>query len=120
MDKNQKSIPFAERLATRHKTITFTAQLFMEQPDSSNFKPYVAAGDVSVREFTLRAVVLGALFGIIFGAATVYLALKAGLTVSVALSPTNTTRDLSIFPNPYFRLIFSTAARTGLPSGLTP
>jgi len=57
----------------------------MEQPDSSNFKPYVAAGDVSVREFTLRAVVLGALFGIIFGAATVYLALKAGLTVSASI-----------------------------------
>jgi len=85
LDKNQKSIPFAERLATRHKTITFTAQLFMEQPDSSNFKPYVAARDVSVREFTLRAVVLGALFGIIFGAATVYLALKAGLTVSASI-----------------------------------
>ena len=57
----------------------------MEQPDSSNFKPYVAARDVSVREFTLRAVVLGALFGIIFGAATVYLALKAGLTVSASI-----------------------------------
>ena len=33
----------------------------------------------------LKAVVLGAVFGIIFGAATVYLALKAGLTVSASI-----------------------------------
>ena len=57
----------------------------MEQPSTPDFKPYVAAGDISVKEFTLRAVVLGALFGIIFGASTVYLALKAGLTVSASI-----------------------------------
>lgn len=50
-----------------------------------DFKPYVAPGDLSVREFTVRAVVIGALFGIIFGAATVYMALKAGLTVSASI-----------------------------------
>ncbi len=54
-------------------------------PDSTEFKPYIAPGDVSVKEFTVRAVVLGALFGILFGAATVYLALKAGLTVSASI-----------------------------------
>ncbi len=57
----------------------------MEQPDTSRFKPYVAAENTSVKEFTLRAIVLGALFGILFGAATVYLALKAGLTVSASI-----------------------------------
>lgn len=36
-------------------------------------------------EFTIKAVVTGAVFGIIFGAATVYLALKAGLTVSASI-----------------------------------
>jgi putative OPT family oligopeptide transporter len=36
-------------------------------------------------EFTLRAVVLGAIFGIIFGASTVYLGLKVGLTVSASI-----------------------------------
>jgi putative OPT family oligopeptide transporter len=49
------------------------------------FKPYVPADNVSVKEFTLRAIVLGSLFGILFGAATVYLALKAGLTVSASI-----------------------------------
>src|SRR5207249_8759551 len=36
-------------------------------------------------EFTPKAVIVGALFGLIFGASTVYLALKAGLTVSASI-----------------------------------
>src|SRR4051794_20507680 len=47
-------------------------------------QPYVPA-DQEIPEFTLRAVVLGSIFGIIFGAATVYLALRAGLTVSASI-----------------------------------
>jgi putative OPT family oligopeptide transporter len=49
-----------------------------------NFKPYVPA-DVVIPEFTWRAIILGAIFGVIFGASTVYLALKAGLTVSASI-----------------------------------
>ena len=56
----------------------------MENNDKT-FKPYISADDTSVKEFTVRAVVLGSLFGILFGAATVYLALKAGLTVSASI-----------------------------------
>lgn len=36
-------------------------------------------------ELTVKSIILGALFGIIFGASTVYLALKAGLTVSASI-----------------------------------
>jgi OPT family oligopeptide transporter len=36
-------------------------------------------------EFTIKSILTGAAFGIIFGAATVYLALKAGLTVSASI-----------------------------------
>ncbi len=57
----------------------------MEQPNTTDFKPYIASENTSVKEFTLRAIVLGAVFGILFGAATVYLALKAGLTVSASI-----------------------------------
>ncbi len=46
--------------------------------------PYVSA-DSRIAEFTLKSILLGALFGVIFGAATVYLALKAGLTVSASI-----------------------------------
>src|SRR5450432_1752369 len=48
------------------------------------FKPFVS-DEQSVREFTPKAVIIGALFGLIFGASTVYLALKAGLTVSASI-----------------------------------
>lgn len=48
------------------------------------FRPYIPANS-KVAEFTIKSVLLGAVFGIIFGAATVYLALKAGLTVSASI-----------------------------------
>jgi putative OPT family oligopeptide transporter len=48
------------------------------------FRPYVPAEQL-VPEFTVKAVVLGIFFGILFGAATVYLALRAGLTVSASV-----------------------------------
>jgi OPT family oligopeptide transporter len=47
-------------------------------------EPYVPA-NARVAELTVKAVVLGVVFGVIFGAATVYLALKAGLTVSASI-----------------------------------
>ncbi|TAE55714.1 MAG: oligopeptide transporter, OPT family [Bacteroidetes bacterium] len=53
-------------------------------PTSGDFKPFISA-DQRVPEFTLKAILLGAFFGILFGAATVYLALKAGLTVSASI-----------------------------------
>ncbi|MEN9951654.1 MAG: hypothetical protein RLY85_2406 [Bacteroidota bacterium] len=48
------------------------------------FVPFIAP-ETAMKEFTLKAVITGACFGIIFGAATVYLALKAGLTVSASI-----------------------------------
>src|SRR6201982_4313732 len=48
------------------------------------FRPYVPAEE-SLAEFTLRAVVLGTLFGLLFGAVTVYVGLRAGLTVSASV-----------------------------------
>ncbi len=47
-------------------------------------KPYIPAS-VVLPEFTPRAVILGAVFGVIFGASTVYLGLKVGLTVSASI-----------------------------------
>ena len=48
------------------------------------FKPYIAP-EQNIAEFTVKSVVFGALFGILFGCSTVYLALKAGLTVSASI-----------------------------------
>ncbi|MDO5296127.1 MAG: OPT/YSL family transporter [bacterium] len=46
--------------------------------------PFIAPQD-HVPEFTVRAVVIGALCGVLFGVSSVYLALKAGLTVAAAI-----------------------------------
>lgn len=51
---------------------------------ADNFKPFVSP-ESKMKEFTLKSILLGCVFGIIFGAATVYLALKAGLTVSASI-----------------------------------
>ena len=50
----------------------------------TNFRPFVAS-ETKMAEFTIKSIITGAVFGIIFGAATVYLALKAGLTVSASI-----------------------------------
>ena len=49
-----------------------------------DFRPYIPA-DQAIPEFTPKAILLGVFFGILFGAATVYLALRAGLTVSASV-----------------------------------
>ncbi|HEX9653281.1 MAG TPA: oligopeptide transporter, OPT family [bacterium] len=51
---------------------------------STDFKPFIPA-EMTVSEFTLKAILLGALFGILFGAVTVYVGLRAGLTVSASI-----------------------------------
>jgi putative OPT family oligopeptide transporter len=48
------------------------------------FQPFVPANE-SRPEFTARALILGALFGILFGAVTVYVGLRAGLTVAASI-----------------------------------
>ena len=48
------------------------------------FKPYVAPTELRP-EFTARALLLGSFFGIVFGAVTVYVGLRAGLTVAASI-----------------------------------
>src|SRR5512147_497723 len=56
----------------------------LEPREKPAFQPYVPATQ-SPAEFTLKAIVIGALFGLLFGASTVYLGLRAGLTVSASI-----------------------------------
>lgn len=48
------------------------------------FTPFVSP-ETQMKEFTFKALLMGSIFGILFGASTVYLALKAGLTVSASI-----------------------------------
>jgi putative OPT family oligopeptide transporter len=50
----------------------------------SEFHPYVSPETIEP-EFTLRAILLGILAGLFFGAVTVYVGLRAGLTVSASI-----------------------------------
>src|SRR5438552_13931343 len=51
---------------------------------SADFKPYVP-DKVAMPEFTWPAVLVGAVLGIIFGASSLYLVLKVGMTVSASV-----------------------------------
>ncbi len=57
---------------------------YVELKEGETYQPYIAASQ-SPAEFTLRAVGLGILFGIVFGAANAYLGLRAGLTISTSI-----------------------------------
>ena len=50
----------------------------------TTFRPFVAANE-DRRELSVRALLLGSIFGVIFGAVTVYVGLKAGLTVAASI-----------------------------------
>jgi putative OPT family oligopeptide transporter len=59
----------------------------MQRPGGSfmaEFEPFVAPAE-NRPEFTVRALLLGSFFGIIFGAVTVYVGLRAGLTVAASI-----------------------------------
>src|SRR2546427_12263329 len=53
-------------------------------PAGATPQPYIPASQAPA-ELPLRAVVLGVILGLIFGASNVYLALKIGLTVSASI-----------------------------------
>jgi putative OPT family oligopeptide transporter len=60
-------------------------------PDTSStrlaaaFKPYIPAAVTHLPEFSLRALLMGTILGMIFGASSLYLVLKVGLTVSASI-----------------------------------
>jgi putative OPT family oligopeptide transporter len=56
----------------------------MLNPAASRFRPFIPAG-ARLPECTVRAVVMGTILGMIFGASSLYLVLKVGLTVSASI-----------------------------------
>jgi len=53
-------------------------------PVAAEFEPYIPS-NVVMREFTVLPIVLGTVLGMVFGAASLYLVLKVGLTVSASI-----------------------------------
>jgi putative OPT family oligopeptide transporter len=60
------------------------AQTLEAPAGETKFQPYVSPLEERP-EFTLRAILLGGIFGLVFGAVTVYVGLRAGLTVSASI-----------------------------------
>jgi len=52
--------------------------------EKKTFRPFIAP-EIIMKELTIKSILLGSFFGVVFGAANVYLALKAGLTVSASI-----------------------------------
>ena len=53
-------------------------------PAAAESESFIAPG-TDMREFTWRAVIVGTILGIVFGASSLYLVLKVGLTVSASI-----------------------------------
>src|SRR5437660_5467916 len=68
--------------------ITDPKSIAPEQPKQDNapaaFRPYVSPQTI-LPELTPRALILGTLLGILFGASSLYLVLKVGITVSASI-----------------------------------
>ncbi len=56
----------------------------MKNPFLENFRPYIPDG-ATLRELTPLPLIVGTILGIIFGASSLYLVLKVGLTVSASI-----------------------------------
>src|SRR5437764_5833956 len=56
----------------------------MKNPFLENFRPYIP-DTATLRELTPLPLIVGTLLGIIFGASSLYLVLKTGLTVSASI-----------------------------------
>src|SRR5256714_1047207 len=54
------------------------------EPEAPQFEPYIPA-DRNLRELTVVPVIMGTILGMIFGASSLYLVLKVGLTVSASI-----------------------------------
>src|SRR5580704_2164713 len=76
---------------------------------TTTFRPFVSAEE-SPRELSVRALLLGAIFGIIFGAVTVYVGLKAGLTVAASI-------PISVLSISILRFLTTVLRKIGVPIG---
>src|SRR6266487_2962316 len=70
-------------MATMNKATVAASPPHAKAP-GLNFEPYIPA-TTHLHELTPRALLLGTLLGMIFGASSLYLVLKVGLTVSASI-----------------------------------
>ena len=75
------------------------------QPEGpAPFTPYIAPETTHLRELTPRAVIMGTLLGMLFGASSLYLVLKVGLTVSASI-------PVAVLSITFFKILSGMGAR---------
>ncbi|HEY3600791.1 MAG TPA: OPT/YSL family transporter, partial [Chthoniobacterales bacterium] len=74
-----------------------------ENPLAANFKPFISAR-TRIRELTPVPLIVGTLLGIVFGASSLYLVLKVGLTVSASI-------PVAVISITFFRLLSKVGLR---------
>src|SRR5437764_14473268 len=72
-------------------------------PVSAQFEPYIPA-ETELRELTPLPIILGTILGMIFGAASLYLVLKVGLTVSASI-------PVAVLSITFFRILSTVGGR---------
>jgi len=72
----------------------------------AEFRPYVAH-DADAKDFSIKSVLVGAVFGILFGTANAYLGLRVGLTISTSI-------PLAVIAVALFRIMRPVWGRTGI------
>ena len=90
-------------MAEEKITKTLSSAAFAPKPGEI-YEPYISEEE-NIAEFTLKAVLVGAVFGIIFGAANAYLGLKVGITVSTSV-------PIAVMTVGFFRLVKPILGRT--------
>ena len=70
------------------------------------FKPYIEP-ESTLRDFSVKAVLVGAVFGILFGTANAYLGLRVGLTISTSI-------PLAVIAVAFFRVTQGLWGKTGI------
>src|SRR5260221_6794271 len=60
------------------------AEFKQDNPYLEHFRPYIPAG-AHLRELTVLPIIMGTFLGMVFGASSLYLVLKVGLTVSASI-----------------------------------
>jgi putative OPT family oligopeptide transporter len=73
------------------------------QPEGQAFTPYIPP-ETNLREFNLVPIIIGTILGMIFGASSLYLVLKVGLTVSASI-------PVAVISITIFRLLSKLGAR---------
>jgi putative OPT family oligopeptide transporter len=72
-------------------------------PEAGAFEPYIPA-DRNLRELTVLPLIMGTILGMVFGAASLYLVLKVGLTVSASI-------PVAVLSITFFRLFSKVGGR---------